>query len=130
MSADALNKITLPDDAWVVEKSEDKALIEKQRAFEELESIKQARLETLEVIENTELERPSSRFLLLFFLFLLSFNFVIYRIEEQHREEAIKELEEVKKARHLAMEALDMSVQEELLKVIIHNQRQYLRLPL
>ena len=70
MSADALNKITLPDDAWVVEKSEDKALIEKQRAFEELESIKQARLETLEVIENTELERPSSRFLLLFFLFL------------------------------------------------------------
>jgi len=55
---------------------------------------------------------------------------VIYRIEEQHREEAIKELEEVKKARHLAMEALDMSVQEELLKVIIHNQRQYLRLPL
>ena len=55
---------------------------------------------------------------------------MIYRIEEQHREEAIKELEEVKKARHLAMEALDMGVQEELLKVIIHNQRQYLRLPL
>ena len=55
---------------------------------------------------------------------------MIYRIEEQHREEAIKELEEVKKARLLAMEALDMSVQEELLKVIIHNQRQYLRLPL
>jgi len=58
-----------------------------------------------------ELERPSSR------------------LEEQKREEAIKELEEVKKARHLAMEALDMNVKEELLKVIIHNRRQYLRPP-
>ena len=56
--------------------------------------------------------------------------YLFYRLEEQKREEAIKELEEVKKARQLAMEALDMNVKEELLKVIIHNRRQYLRPPL
>ena len=62
MSAEALHRITLPDDAWVVEKTGDRELIEKQKAFHELEMVKQARLETLEVIENMELERPSSRY--------------------------------------------------------------------
>ena len=61
MSADALNKVTVEDDAWVVERSEDKELIEKQKAIEELEMVKQARLDSLTVIENMELERPSSR---------------------------------------------------------------------
>ena len=62
MSAEALHRITLPDDAWVVERTGDRELIEKQKAFHELEMVKQARLETLEVIENMELERPSSRY--------------------------------------------------------------------
>ena len=61
LSAEALHRITLPDDAWLVEKTGDRELIEKQKAFHELEMVKQARLETLEVIENMELERPSSR---------------------------------------------------------------------
>ena len=62
MSAEALHRVTLPDNAWVVEKTEDRENVEKQKAFQELEMVKQARLETLEVLENMELERPSSRY--------------------------------------------------------------------
>ena len=68
MSAEALKRITLPDDAWVVEKTEDRELFEKKKAINELEMVKQARLESLDVIENMEFERPSSRFIHGFYL--------------------------------------------------------------
>lgn len=60
LSSDALNRVTLPDDIWVIE-HEDKTEVEKLKAVAELEMVKRARLETLEVIENMEMERPSSR---------------------------------------------------------------------
>jgi len=104
LSADALHKITIPDDAWVLEKQEDKEAIEKQKALEELELVKQVRLESLDVIENLELERPSSR------------------MEEKSRQEALNELEEVKKARFLAMEALDISIRDEVLKDSVSSE--------
>ena len=51
----------LPDDSWVVEKSESRIKEERKKAIAELELVKQARLETLEAMENMEIERPSSR---------------------------------------------------------------------
>ena len=51
-------------------------------------------------------------------------------MEEKTRQEALKELEEVKKARSLAMEALDINIRDEVLKVIMNQQRQYMRPPL
>lgn len=54
--------MTLPDNAWVIENIEDKTQAEKQKSIVELEMVKQARLESLEVIENMEIERPSSRY--------------------------------------------------------------------
>ena len=60
-SAHALQRVKLPDDSWVVEKSESRIAEERRKASEELELVKQARLETLEALENMELERPSSR---------------------------------------------------------------------
>merc|ERR1711915_743089 len=79
-------RMDLPDDAWVVEKSELRVTEEKKKTQEELETMKQARLETLEVLENLELERPSSR------------------LEDQARYEAMKELEEVRKQRSVTMQ--------------------------
>ena len=111
LSSDALQRVTLPDNAWVLEQ-EDKTLIEKEKAYHELEMVKQARLETLEVIENMEVERPSSR------------------MEEQHRQEALRELEEVKKARVLALDALDIDIKDQVLKVLMHQQRHFVKPPL
>ena len=51
-------------------------------------------------------------------------------MEEKTRQEALRELEEVKKARCLAMEALDINIRDEVLKVIMNQQRQYMRPPL
>ena len=61
LSSDALNRVTLPDDVWVIE-HEDRTQIEKLKTVTELEMVKRARLETLEVIENMEMDRPSSRY--------------------------------------------------------------------
>ena len=74
-SSSTAARLHLADDVWVTEKSEDKVSQEKQRASQELEQVKQARLET------SEPERPSSR------------------MEKLSRQEALKELEGIKKVR-------------------------------
>ena len=74
-SSSRVGRLHLADDVWVTERSEDKVSQEKQKARQELEEVKQARLETLEP------ERPSSR------------------MGELARQEALKELEEIKKVR-------------------------------
>ena len=51
-------------------------------------------------------------------------------MEEQSRQDSLKELEEVKKARVLALDALDIDIKQEVLKVIMHQQRHYVRPPL
>merc|ERR1711892_1537556 len=100
-SAHALQRVKLPDDSWVVEKSESRIAEERRKAIEELELVKQARLETLEALENMELERPSSR------------------VEDQSRFEAMKELDEVRRARTVTMQ--DDEVRSEVVK-IVENQ--------
>merc|ERR1712172_213185 len=77
-SAHSLRRTRLPDDAWVVERSASRLEEERLKAVQELEEVKRARQETLEVIENGELERPSSR------------------AEAENRTKALRELEEVK----------------------------------
>merc|ERR1711971_1438591 len=77
-SAHSLRRTRLPDDAWVVERSASRLDEERLKAVQELEEVKRARQETLEVIENGELERPSSR------------------AEAENRTKALRELEEVK----------------------------------
>merc|ERR1712172_317992 len=77
-SAHSLRRTRLPDDAWVVERSASRLEEERLKAVQELEEVKRARQETLEVIENGELERPSSR------------------AEAGNRTKALRELEEVK----------------------------------
>jgi len=77
-SAHSLRRTRLPDDAWVVERSASRLEEERLKAVQELEEVKKARQETLEVIENGELERPSSR------------------AEAENRTRALRELEEVK----------------------------------
>merc|ERR1712223_269335 len=77
-SAHSLRRTRLPDDAWVVERSASRLEEERLKAVQELEEVKKARQETLEVIENGELERPSSR------------------AEAENRTKALRELEEVK----------------------------------
>eukprot|EP00092_Neocalanus_flemingeri_P013335 GFUD01014378.1.p1 GENE.GFUD01014378.1~~GFUD01014378.1.p1 ORF type:complete len:817 (+),score=323.29 GFUD01014378.1:158-2608(+) len=76
-SAHVLQRVKLEDNSWVVEKSESRLEEERRKALQELEFVKKARMESLEVIENLEVDRPSSR---------LKF-------------ETMKELEEVKKTR-------------------------------
>ena len=51
-------------------------------------------------------------------------------MEEQKRLEAQKELEEIKRSRTLALDALDIQFNEETLKVILSKQRHYLKPPL
>merc|ERR1711915_555951 len=91
-------RMNLPDDAWVVEKSELRVTEEKKKTQEELETMKQARLETLEVLENLEMERPSSR------------------LEDQARYEAMKELEEVRKQRSVTMQ--DEATKNEVSQIV------------
>merc|ERR1719483_318982 len=80
-SAHPLQRAKLPDNSWVVEKSESRLEEEKKKALNELELVKKARMETLEVIESSEVERSSSR------------------PEMQAKFETRKELEEIKKVR-------------------------------
>ena len=80
-----MGRLHLADDVWVTEKSEDRVSQEKQKARQELEELKQARLETVEP------ERPSSR------------------MEDQARQEALKELEEIKKVRSSRTETVEVS---------------------
>ena len=80
-SSSRAGRLHLADDVWVTERAEDKVIQEKQKARQELEEVKQARLETLE-----EPERPSSR------------------LGELARQEALKELEEMKKVRSAQIE--------------------------
>ena len=80
LAVERSGRLHLADDVWVTERPEDKVSREKQKARQELEEVKQARLETLEP------ERPSSR------------------LGELARQEAWKELEEVKKVRSAMIE--------------------------
>jgi len=100
-SAHVLQRVKLPDDSWVVEKSESRIKEERKRAIEELELVKQARMETLEAMENMEIERPSSR------------------LEDQVRYEAMKELEEVRRVRTVSMQ--EEEVKSDVAK-ILENQ--------
>ena len=51
---------------------------------------------------------------------------IIYRLQEQSKQEALRELEEVKKNRNLAMVDLDVDedIREKVFKVIIRKQRE------
>merc|ERR1719450_1463283 len=97
-SAHVLHRTKLPDDAWVVEKSESRIAEEKRKAVEELELVKKSRLETLETLENMEIERPSSR------------------MEDQVRLEAMKELKEVRRVRTVTLQGDEM--REEVTKIL------------
>merc|ERR1719402_81673 len=96
-SAHSLTRVRLPDDCWVMERSASRLEEERQKAVQELEEVKLARLQTLEVIESGELERPSSR------------------AEVETRAQALRELEEVKRVRSEG--AGDSSQQEAISKV-------------
>ena len=50
----------------------------------------------------------------------------IYRLQEQSKQEALRELEEVKKNRNLAMVDLDVDedIRDKVFKVIIKKQRE------
>ena len=81
-SAHPLQRVTLPDNAWVIENIEDKTQAEKQKSIVELEMVKQARLESLEVIENMEIERPSSRYKLSRICYPVQSKILIYFITD------------------------------------------------
>ena len=51
---------------------------------------------------------------------------IIYRLQEQSKQEALRELEEVKKNRNLAMVDLDVDedLRDKVFKVIIKKQRE------
>merc|ERR1711892_523135 len=85
-SAHVLQRVKLADDSWVAEKSESRIAEERRKAIKELELVKQARLQSLEAMDNMEIERPSSR------------------LEDKVRFEALKELEEVRRARTVTMQ--------------------------
>merc|ERR1719187_1702261 len=89
-SAHVLHRTKLADDAWVVEKSESRIEEERRKAIEELELVKKSRLETLETLDNMDIERPSSR------------------MEDKVRLEALKELEEVRRVRTVTMQGDEM----------------------
>ena len=111
----------------MIENIEDKTQAEKQKSIVELEMVKQARLESLEVIENMEIERPSSRYKLSRKCYPVQSKILFYyRLQEQTKQEALRELEEVKKNRNLAMVDLDVDedIREKVFKVIIKKQRE------
>merc|ERR1712128_375359 len=85
-SAHVLQRVKLADDSWVAEKSESRIAEERKKAIKELGLVKQARLQSLEAMDNMEIERPSSR------------------LEDKVRFEALKELEEVRRARTVTMQ--------------------------
>ena len=60
-SAHVLQRAKLADNSWVVEKSESRMEEERRKAMQELEFVKKVRMESLEVIEDKEIERSSSR---------------------------------------------------------------------
>ena len=60
-SAHVLQRVKLADNSWVVEKSESRMEDERRKTMQELELVKKVRMESLEVIENAEMERPPSR---------------------------------------------------------------------
>merc|ERR1711892_626227 len=75
---------------------------ERKKALHELEFVKKARMESLEVIENAEVDRPSSR------------------QEMKSRYETMRELEEVKKTRFEA-KADDLDCNEVTIKTEFEN---------
>ena len=99
-SSSRAGRLHLADDVWVTERSEDKVIQEKQKARQELEEVKQARLETLEP------ERPSSR------------------VGELARQEALRELEEIKKVRSELIEKTKEQSEVSIITfmLIYHNQ--------
>jgi len=80
-SAHVLQRAKLPDDSWLKEKSNTRLEEDRMNVREEIELIKKSRIKTLEIIDNLENERPSSR------------------QEQENKSETLKELEEVRKAR-------------------------------
>jgi len=101
-SAHVLQRAKLSDNSWVLEKSESRMEEERKKALHELEFVKKARMESLEVIENAESDRPSSR------------------QEMKSRYETMRELEEVKKTRFEA-KADDLDFNEVTIKAEFEN---------
>ena len=97
-SSSTAARLHLADDVWVTEKSEDKVSQEKQKARQELEQVKQARLETLE---------PQG---------------LSSRMEELSRQEALKELEEIKKVRSTMIENTKEESEVSNIMLMYHNQ--------
>ena len=97
-SSSKAKRLHLADDVWVTEKSEDKLCQEKQKARQELELVKQARLETLEP------ERHSSR------------------MGELSRQEASEELQEIKKVRSTMIENTKEHSEVSNIMLMYHNQ--------
>ena len=52
----------------------------------------------------------------------------MFRMEEQKRQEALQELEEIRKNRNSTME--DTDIKNEVLKVMLAKKRHYLKPPL
>ena len=52
----------------------------------------------------------------------------MFRMEEQKRQEALQELEEIRKNRNSTME--DADIKNEVLKVMLAKKRHYLKPPL
>merc|ERR1712106_1169685 len=100
-SAHVLQRVKLADDSWVAEKSESRIAEERRKAIKELELVKQARLQSLEAMDNMEIERPSSR------------------LEDKVRFEALKELEEVRRARTVTMQ--EDEVKSEVVQTLEHQ---------
>ena len=53
---------------------------------------------------------------------------IMFRMEEQKRQEALQELEEIRKNRSLAMD--DEDNKKEVLKVMLDKKRHYMKPPL
>lgn len=54
----------------------------------------------------------------------------MFRIENQKRQEALQELEEIRKKRKSAIETFDEDRKKEVLEVMLAKKRHYMKLPL
>ena len=54
----------------------------------------------------------------------------LFRMEDQKRQEALQELEEIRKKGKLAIEIFDEDRKKEVLEVMLAKKRHYMKLPL
>ena len=54
----------------------------------------------------------------------------MFRMENQKRQEALQELEEIRKKRKSAIETFDEDRKKEVLEVMLAKKRHYMKLPL